>query len=90
MKSQLKSNGSIVLVASCDSESERLLKDYEYDPDVIIEDSRLRGRKTGAFAIRLAHLVTGQSTPSKIITGRNKPVYRQNYTNMTTANCTAT
>lgn len=46
MKSQLESSGCIVLVASCTSECERLLKDYEYDPDVIIEDSRLRGRKT--------------------------------------------
>ena len=90
MKSQLESNGCIVLVASCASESERLLKDYEYNPDVIIEDSRLRGRKTGAFAIRLAHLVTGQSTPSKIITGRNKLVYRQIPANITTASLTAT
>jgi CheY-like chemotaxis protein len=39
LKTQLENSGCIVLAASCSKECERLLKDYEYDPDLIIRDT---------------------------------------------------
>ena len=73
MKLLLESWGCVVLVASSADECESLLKGYEYDPDVVIADYRLRDRQTGADAIRRVHSLIGRPIPAMIITGDVEP-----------------
>ena len=73
MKLLLESWGCIVLVASSADECEHLLNEYEYDPDVIIADYRLRDRQTGAQAIERISGQIEHAIPAMIITGDVEP-----------------
>ena len=71
--SLLKHWQCLVLVAGSVEQALLELTDYEYSPDVILADYRLRAHATGIEAIALIRSLYGELIPALIITGDSDP-----------------